>query len=399
MSSGTIISTNKAHNSSSTYTLTASRTFTLALKYMVSSENNWDWLTIMHNSTQVVRTSGNGSYQNLTLNLQTGDRVTFTYSKDSSSNYYEDCIKIQLVTPEIAPQQEITVTPEVLENLVVTCTEDIKCSVCGETIKARLGHDITTHAAQNPTCNSEGWNAYEECSRCEYTTYQEIIRTNHNFVDGECTVCYTHEFSSGLEFELSADSTYYIVVGIGTVTDSHVYIPDKYNGKLVKEIKESAFEGKAFTTITIPNTIKVIGNYAFYGSKLVEMEIPNSVEVIGDAAFYGCTNLATVTIGNSVESIGKDTFSSCIKLNSIVLGKNVQRIGDGAFYNCKIVEATIPTYVIPAMQKSDLETLIIDGGDTISAAALKNCTTLKNIIIKETVTTIGAEAFMGCTNL
>ncbi len=41
------------------------------------------------------------------------------------------------------------------------------------------GHDITHHPAQAPTCTAVGRNAYETCSRCDYSTYVEIPATGH----------------------------------------------------------------------------------------------------------------------------------------------------------------------------------------------------------------------------
>lgn len=35
-------------------------------------------------------------------------------------------------------------------------------------------HDLVHHEAQAPTCTAVGWEAYDTCSRCTYTTYREI---------------------------------------------------------------------------------------------------------------------------------------------------------------------------------------------------------------------------------
>jgi len=73
-----------------------------------------------------------------------------------------------------------------------TCTEDgsydsvVYCSVCNEELSRetitlnKLGHDIITHEAQSPTCTQVGWDAYDTCSRCDYTTYKEIHPLGHN---------------------------------------------------------------------------------------------------------------------------------------------------------------------------------------------------------------------------
>ena len=53
------------------------------------------------------------------------------------------------------------------------------CSVCGETISGRivlpaLNHDLKQYDAKKPTYTVAGWEAYEACSRCAYSTYVEI---------------------------------------------------------------------------------------------------------------------------------------------------------------------------------------------------------------------------------
>ena len=49
-----------------------------------------------------------------------------------------------------------------------------------------LGHDEIGHVAQAPTCTAIGWDAYVTCSRCDYSTYNEIPALGHT--DGEWTV-------------------------------------------------------------------------------------------------------------------------------------------------------------------------------------------------------------------
>ena len=42
-----------------------------------------------------------------------------------------------------------------------------------------LKHDLKQHAAKAPTCTGIGWDAYEACSRCDYTTRKELPALNH----------------------------------------------------------------------------------------------------------------------------------------------------------------------------------------------------------------------------
>ena len=41
-------------------------------------------------------------------------------------------------------------------------------------------HNIVQVTAKDPTCTEVGWNAYEYCTLCEYTTYSEIPALGHN---------------------------------------------------------------------------------------------------------------------------------------------------------------------------------------------------------------------------
>lgn len=79
-----------------------------------------------------------------------------------------------------------------------TCTEigwDAydRCIRCGYTTRKELPaqHDLKQHAAKAPTCTEKGWNAYETCSRCDYTTYTELPALNHDLVrhDAKAATC------------------------------------------------------------------------------------------------------------------------------------------------------------------------------------------------------------------
>ena len=80
-----------------------------------------------------------------------------------------------------------------------TCTEKgwnafDTCSRCDYTTYAEqpaLKHDLKQHAAKAPTCTEKGWNAYETCSRCDYTTYAELSALKHDLVhhDAQAATC------------------------------------------------------------------------------------------------------------------------------------------------------------------------------------------------------------------
>ncbi len=72
-----------------------------------------------------------------------------------------------------------------------TCTETgtnsgtCLCGVSGTVEVSKLGHAYVDHEAQAPTCTNKGWEAYQTCSRCDYSTKQDIPATDHAYIDHE----------------------------------------------------------------------------------------------------------------------------------------------------------------------------------------------------------------------
>ena len=64
-----------------------------------------------------------------------------------------------------------------------TCTKGKTCEKCGAEYgeKDPNNHALEQHEAQAPTCTEIGWDAYETCSRCDYTTYAELSALNHDY--------------------------------------------------------------------------------------------------------------------------------------------------------------------------------------------------------------------------
>ena len=62
-------------------------------------------------------------------------------------------------------------------------TEQRECDCSEEETRtiAALGHDLAEHAAQAPTCTEPGWSIYQTCTRCDYTTFEELAATGHNY--------------------------------------------------------------------------------------------------------------------------------------------------------------------------------------------------------------------------
>ena len=89
----------------------------------------------------------------------------------------------------------------------------------------------------------------------------------------------------------------------------------------------SLFPTKAtsITSLTLPSTLKYIGNRSFARLKITSLELPETLETMKEGAFMTCAFLESVNL------------EDCINLKSI---------GNQAFSNCAIKEITIPSNVL-----------------------------------------------------
>ena len=135
---------------------------------------------------------------------------------------------------------------------------------------------------------------------------------------------------------------------------------------------------------TIPESVTSIGGYAFQNcTGLTSISIPKGVTSIGGSAFRNCTGLTSISIPKGVTSIGENAFSDCTALTSITIPESVTRIYFWAFSGCTgLTDITIPESVTR-----------IDWG------AFYGCTGLTGITIPKSVTNISDYAFSCCSAL
>ncbi len=220
--------------------------------------------------------------------------------------------------------------------------------------------------------------------------------------------------SSFSEFAISNDNSHYKVV------DGVLYTKD--GATLVRVPSTSA-------GVTIPESVKTIGNEAFRGcTNVTRVVIPDGVTSIGNHAFNGCRALASVTIPASATDIGTYAFCQCNVLEGVDLPQGVKSIGQYAFSGCKGIESLeipesvtnigmmafsgssgLKSIVVPSgvasigsyafCQCDSLETVKIESAANIGDYAFYYCKNLSSVTLPDNVAGIGLYAFWGCANM
>ena len=139
-----------------------------------------------------------------------------------------------------------------------------------------------------------------------------------------------------------------------------------------------------------------MADYGFcgpWGDKIKNVVIESGVTAIGKEAFSGCTSLVSVTIGDSVTSIGNFAFRYCTSLVGVTIPDSVTSIGAGAFEVCAGLESlTVDANNTVYDSRNNCNAII----ETASNTLIAGC---KNTVIPNDVTTVGEDAFFGCTSL
>ncbi len=211
---------------------------------------------------------------------------------------------------------------------------------------------------------------------------------------------------------------------IGTYSGD-IVIPEKvpYNGKdyTVVSAVAAAFKGnEAITSIQLPNTVnKFIKGQFSKCTNLKKANIPTAVTAFPGNVFEYCSSLEEITIPDNITVINGSQFNGCTGLKKIILegtteleidnasglqAKYTAGSGDAAVDYISTLEEVIVNRPMKSVQpaknpwrgNTSIKKVTFGGNCTaVFSNMFENCSSLTEINIPETVTSIAANAFAG----
>lgn len=175
----------------------------------------------------------------------------------------------------------------------------------------------------------------------------------------------------------------------------------------VTTVQSNAFKDNEITSISLPNTISVMGDACFEScSRLESVTLPAGLTSLGNSCFYDCRNLASVTLPEGITTLGVNCFYRCTSLTPVTLPEGIEELGYQCFYGCTSLESVVLPGSLRTIGNNcfyDCSALkSVTFGGSIGALPEKcfyRCTSLESIALPEGVKELGENCFYSCSNL
>ena len=199
--------------------------------------------------------------------------------------------------------------------------------------------------------------------------------------------------------------------GISTIGDYAFYDCTQlqevvWNSDLISIGRSSFSYCSALETVSLPDALCRIGRSAFTNcTGLKHVLLPSALESIGRGAFAGCESLRDIHIPSGITYLEPFVFSGCTSLASVSLPERLTHILDHAFAWCAVLsEISLPGSLrdisVSAFSYSGLTEIVIpDSVTSIGSYAFHGCSQLKYAKLPSRLERLNDRVFQGCVSL
>ncbi|MBQ4268156.1 MAG: leucine-rich repeat protein, partial [Clostridia bacterium] len=207
----------------------------------------------------------------------------------------------------------------------------------------------------------------------------------------------------------SSDGIVYVdgwVLGRNSADLTEVVIPSDAVGIADRAFYECDKEwSPSGWALTIPDSVKYIGEYAFYKTtQMASLKLGTGMVSVGVNAFAHGKILRNVIISEGLEVIDNYAFQACSRLKLDKLPSTLKRIGTYAFegtpnWTNAMSLVYIDNWLVGCVNAGLQNAMLKEDTRGIADYAFHGAVALSKVVIPETVKYIGRCAFRGCTNL
>ncbi len=241
-------------------------------------------------------------------------------------------------------------------------------------------------------------------SSCDYLT-TVTFQTNSSLETIPSSAFYNSSLTA-IEIPLSVVNIYGGAFGLCFHLTSVTF--EMYNqsgGTAIKNINSQAFAESGLTSFYMPPSVVFLGDHVFYkclGLKTVNFSSVGELQSIPNNAFE-LSGLETIHIPNTINSIGDDVFLNCNDLTTVVFASpspSTLTIGSYAFLAPGLTKGTVTIQEDQASKINAIGTMIYMGVvNGVPFAPYGLIDESGNLQVSNTVTSIGEEAFLSCSDL
>ena len=381
LANGYLISTNKAHNSSSTFKITFSceSSVFFYMTYGTSTESGYDKLTVvLDGSTSVC--SGTASSDEF-KELQPGEHVlALTYSKDGSGTGGSD----QVWVSGLSFFDKETGIPVI----------DLAApGQLGEEAVAQFGTLPKVDVLRlKGSLNKEDWATIKNMTGLSYLDMTETTVTE---IPAEA---FTNNRIKTIKWPANLK-----VIGGKAFYDKslrgHLVLPETLDS-----IGPSAFYKNSIESVSMPHKQIAFANDIFRENpNLTKVEFNSCASYMTNNMFYSCKKLRSVSGMECVKTIGGSVFAECDSLRTV--GDIVPTtIGRYAFYNCKKLESFDLSQVTSVGEYAfhschSFKSVHMPNVTSLGNLCFYDCAGLTEVSVGDKISQIAREAFRSCPSL